>query len=132
MPIDYNNYPKKWPQIRAKILKRSGHCCDHCGVSNYAVGYRTKKGGKFVTLSMNASAKLAQASKYILLKGATKKLIIIVITVAHLDHDEWNHDVKMDRLAALCQKCHFNYDRNDNANRKAYGKHYKRNQLSIV
>lgn len=29
----------------------------------------------------------------------------IVLTVAHLDHDETNWDVKIDRLKALCQLC---------------------------
>ena len=34
----------------------------------------------------------------------------VVLTIAHLDHDECNHDVKLDRLAALCQLCHLRYD----------------------
>ncbi len=28
----------------------------------------------------------------------------------HLDHDEENHDVQLDRLKALCQLCHLRYD----------------------
>ena len=39
----------------------------------------------------------------------TKK-VKVVLTVAHLDHDEENHEVKDERLAALCQWCHLNYD----------------------
>ncbi len=34
----------------------------------------------------------------------------VVLTIAHLDHDETNHQVSMDRLAALCQLCHLRYD----------------------
>ena len=34
----------------------------------------------------------------------------IVLTISHLDHDELNHDVKMDRLMAMCQLCHLQYD----------------------
>ena len=33
---------------------------------------------------------------------------IVVLTVAHLDHDPGNNDE--DNLAALCQKCHNTYD----------------------
>ena len=39
----------------------------------------------------------------------TKK-VKVVLTIAHLDHDETNHAVSLDRLAALCQYCHLNYD----------------------
>ena len=34
----------------------------------------------------------------------------VVLTIAHLDHDESNWDVTDDRLAALCQRCHLQYD----------------------
>ena len=34
----------------------------------------------------------------------------VILTVTHLDHDPENWDVKDDRLAALCQKCHNGYD----------------------
>jgi len=36
--------------------------------------------------------------------------IKIVLTIAHLDHDEENHSVRVERLAALCQRCHLRYD----------------------
>ena len=42
----------------------------------------------------------------------------IVLTIAHLDHDEQNWDVKYDRLAALCQKCHLRYDAPEKARRR--------------
>jgi len=37
----------------------------------------------------------------------------VVLTIAHLDHDPENWDVKDERLAALCQKCHLAYDRKE-------------------
>jgi 5-methylcytosine-specific restriction endonuclease McrA len=37
----------------------------------------------------------------------------VVLTIAHLDHDPQNWDVKDERLAALCQKCHLAYDRKE-------------------
>jgi len=33
---------------------------------------------------------------------------VVVLTVAHLDHDTWNN--ADENLAALCQRCHLNHD----------------------
>lgn len=38
----------------------------------------------------------------------------VILTIAHLDHDPENWDVKDERLKALCQKCHLQYDRKNN------------------
>jgi hypothetical protein len=38
------------------------------------------------------------------------KRIKVVLTIAHLDHDETNMDVKDERLMAMCQLCHLRYD----------------------
>jgi len=46
----------------------------------------------------------------------------VVLTIAHLDHDESNWNVTDERLKALCQACHFRYDNKDNQRRKRYGK----------
>lgn len=46
----------------------------------------------------------------------------VILTLAHLDHDETNPDVQIDRLKAMCQRCHFAYDREDNARRRALNK----------
>ncbi len=37
----------------------------------------------------------------------------IILTIAHLDHDPENWKVKDNRLAALCQACHFKTHRNN-------------------
>lgn len=42
----------------------------------------------------------------------------VVLTLAHLDHDEQNPSPSLDRLRALCQRCHLAYDRDDNQRRK--------------
>lgn len=39
----------------------------------------------------------------------TKRLVKVVLTVAHLDHQPEN--CADDNLKALCQKCHLDYDR---------------------
>lgn len=48
----------------------------------------------------------------------------VVLTIAHLDHDHDNWDVADDRLAALCQRCHLNYDRPRHINKRKYGRKY--------
>jgi heterodisulfide reductase subunit B len=50
----------------------------------------------------------------------------VVLTTAHLDHDEENWEVSDDRLATMCASCHLAYDRHDNLYRKRYGQNYKR------
>ena len=49
----------------------------------------------------------------------------VVLTVAHLDHDEDNWKVTIDRLRALCQRCHNRYDAKERARRRKIKKaHY--------
>jgi hypothetical protein len=38
------------------------------------------------------------------------KEVRVILTIAHLDHDETNWKVSDDRLKAMCQKCHLDYD----------------------
>lgn len=37
LPENRKRYPKNWKEIRRKILKRSGHRCEVCGVENYSI-----------------------------------------------------------------------------------------------
>jgi hypothetical protein len=78
-------YPKNWKEIRLQILERAHNCCEFCGVKNHT----------FVP------------------KAGTEKLqfpeaILVVLTIAHLDHDPTNNDPQ--NLRALCQLCHNRYD----------------------
>jgi 5-methylcytosine-specific restriction endonuclease McrA len=134
MPINYDDYPKNWrTEIRPRILARDKHCCAHCGVKNYTVGQRRGSEGKikvFHVAKDHAGARSWKKQK-IKAKKIPTSSIIIVLTVAHLDHDEWNHQVKDERLAALCQRCHLRYDKHDNKRRKKWGKHYARYQKRI-
>ena len=38
------------------------------------------------------------------------KKVKVVLTIAHLDHDETNLSVRDERLKAMCQLCHLRYD----------------------
>jgi 5-methylcytosine-specific restriction endonuclease McrA len=82
MPIDYKKYPSNWKtEIRPSILERDNYCCAFCGIANY--GSRWSPNGK--------------------------KMTLIVLTIAHLDHDITNNCPS--NLKALCQKCHLSYDK---------------------
>ena len=118
MPIDYKLYPSNWKtEIRPAILKRADNCCEKCGVKNYAVGYRSNL--KFTHTAGNCYHDIAGRGE-LSYKEARElvnhcnefcddNLIIIVLTIAHLDHNIENNDYE--NLKALCQKCHLNYDK---------------------
>ncbi len=105
MPIDYSLYPSDWKQIRASILERADNCCEKCGVTNYAVGWRDEV-GEFHELTPDSDT-----------WAAPEKDIRIVLTVAHLDHDITNNDPF--NLQALCQKCHLTHDAKHHARNAA-------------
>lgn len=132
MAFKKKNYPPDWPKRRARVMARANNCCEMCGVKQYTVGYRTGPEKNLVSLIVGETYKEANDLRHRMQRTMGRKLIVIRITVAHLDHDEWNNDVKDDRLAALCEKNHLDYDRVDNAKRKKYGKQYKRHQLELI
>ncbi len=120
MPINYKNYPVNWKtEIRPEILKRDNSCCKFCGVENYSIGYRDKsyiwhKIEKSFAGDMDAED--AEDMGF--------KVIRIVLTVAHLDHDISNNDPV--NLAALCQKCHNRHDIKNRIHNRATKKGQKR------
>ena len=56
----------------------------------------------------------------------------VVLTVAHLDHDHRNQEVSDDRLAALCQRCHLNYDRPRHVERRRLNRDRAIGQLQLI
>lgn len=126
MPIDYKEYPKNWKtEIRPAILERAKNCCEQCGAPNHELIYRPDKKDKKKWL-LAPDGHLANAMVLDCIKF-TK----IILTIAHLDHDKQNHDVKLDRLQALCQRCHLLYDiEHHKANRK-YGRRHKENNHKL-
>ena len=84
MPIKPENkarYPKNWKSdIRPAILKRANGCCEFCGRRNHSFYFNEK----------------------------TRKMVRVVLTIAHLDHTPENCDPS--NLRALCQSCHLRYD----------------------
>lgn len=71
---------------------------EFCGVENYAEGYRDCDGNFIESYGMQQETDALDG----------EKIIKIVLTVAHLDHNPQN--CNPENLRALCQKCHLTYD----------------------
>jgi hypothetical protein len=112
MPIDYKRYPANWKsEIVPAVLRRAGNCCEECGLKNKQIVFCVKiwiKDGARYNLSSIWFSSESDAKREC--RTSPVYPVKVVLTVAHLDHDEENHDVKIDRLKAMCQICHLRYD----------------------
>jgi hypothetical protein len=120
MAFDYSEYPPNWKtEIRPRILERATdehgvQRCEWCGVANHAVGARDFKGNWHDEDSIDHM----QSDYGWSLFGEYPKMIRIVLTIAHI-HDMDKMNCADDNLAALCQRCHLNHDRDHHiANRR--------------
>lgn len=128
-PENRDRYPENWPEIRESILKRAGYRCERCGVAQYAVGHRDAS-GRFVGIRGNIYADLAgngrsypscarltyaEARQWADESNAAqwfdddRRLIVIVLTIAHID-DPSPENCDPSNLLALCQRCHNQHD----------------------
>lgn len=122
-------YPPDWREISLRVRKRAKWCCEDCGLRNYSVGYRDKE-GRFHRLAGSGPCDCAgdglqwpslepityrEAQEFAKASNTENRCdddghrwFVIVLTVAHLDHDPRN--CAPANLKALCQKCHLDYD----------------------
>lgn len=115
MPIDYKNYPPNWlTEIRPRILKRAKNRCefDGCDFEHGEKVWSIKQRKKPTLWKRVLDEETAN------IKLAVVKIVKVVITIAHLDHDEGNLEVKDERLKAACQMCHLRYDAEEKKKRK--------------
>lgn len=97
-------YPANWKEIRARIQQRAGDKCELCGVANHEVGVRDKAGNWYDHKSIdNLNSDIGYS-----LFGEYPKIIRIVCTTMHLDHDTQNN--VDDNLKFACQRCHNRHD----------------------
>lgn len=132
MPIDYKEYHPKWSLISRLIrLYRAKNRCEWCGALNKSLVKRTRKTFRYLSPAeidmvfarvRNKNTTPTESLKH---HGFTK----VVLTVAHLDHDKTNN--RFNNLAALCQCCHLKHDLPHHIRNRKYGRHHKRNQLTI-
>lgn len=106
MPINYKTYPRNWKsEIVPRILKRADYKCEQCGrLQGYLV--RSFK----VDCIRKRKRVYRQEWDYQQAWNEGGKMVRVILTVAHLDHDHWNFSVKDDRLRSMCQLCHLRYD----------------------
>lgn len=137
MPIKPENrhrYPSDWPQIRARILDRAGHCCEKCKAKN-----RTRiarGGGDDAGTYMTDDAEVFDAETGELLGQIhmsdyeVARMVDIVLTIAHLDHVPEN--CADDNLRAWCQRCHLRYDQQHHAETRSISKRTAGGQLELL
>jgi hypothetical protein len=122
MPIDYKKYPPNWrSEIRPRIMKRANNTCEFNGCDFkhleevWSVKFSGKTIGWFRDFKEADKHDKSFESRKNKKTGLTEivpnpKKVKVILTIAHLDHDETNHDVKDERLKAACQICHLRYD----------------------
>jgi len=107
-------YPRDWKAISKRIREeRAGNQCERCkapngqtiarGMAQHAGTYMLEDGETFNDAT-GAYLGPNRGSEYEL-----DRMVRVVLTVAHLDHDPTHNDDS--NLAALCQKCHLAHDR---------------------
>ena len=119
MPIKPENrarYPKDWKALSLAAKERAGWICQHpgCATRQYAVGRWVQDSHgiwwwKWLdTGNSFAEARSKAAELYFAGGEDGPKLIVIVLTVAHLNHQP--EDCRPENLAAMCQRHHLAYD----------------------
>jgi len=141
MPIKPENrsrYPANWSVIREQILTRACYRCECCGAPQYAVGQWIED--RFMLARGNAYYDQLQ---YALVYGSARetadhlnaseqpavKYIVIVLTIAHLDHTPENCDPA--NLRAWCQRCHLRYDAEHHATNARATRRAKKKNLEL-
>lgn len=115
MPIkDKSLYPKDWKAISERIRERDGQKCKFCGAPNHGYIMRSEVDpSRWCMDDPETSGCLTYNGELYKWSEApseynTVKMIKVVLTVAHLDHNPQNN--KDDNLVSLCQRCHLRYD----------------------
>lgn len=119
MVFHAGRYPKNWREIRTGIVLRGNNRCEQCLAPNGEVIARHADGGSYMLeagdvfdAETGAHKGLARGSEY-----DAKSHVKVILTVAHLDHDESNN--APDNLRSLCQLHHLRHDARDNARRRS-------------
>lgn len=112
MPIRPENrrrYPQNWKSISYKIMQRAGNRCEVCGIPHRVWGWRDEL-GRFHRVRPRPLIEAGHGCPpfSVMTDVGVIKIIEVVLTVAHLDHQPENCDEA--NLMAMCQRCHNVYD----------------------
>lgn len=129
MPVLAENrdrYPKNWLAISNAVKQRAQWRCEgspdfpDCRVQHGALGGRTADGTWLAALPLGDGPRglewPRQGSEAWCAAGDRRELlriVLVVITTGHLDHQPENCDPE--NLRAWCQRCHLHYDRHHHA-----------------
>jgi hypothetical protein len=130
-------YPANWKQISLDIRARAQNRCEWCGVENGADGARDLTGAFHTRQAITQDMYPHDWDRLFGANGEQPHYITIVLTVAHLGvphpdgrpgdkHDK--SDCRAENLAALCQRCHLNFDRADHLARSQATRERKRRE----
>lgn len=124
MPIKPENrclYPPDWQGVRMRILRRAGYRCEHpgCMARQYSVGWwivdpNTQAWRWSPAWGQNDNPRTYNEARQVAAEldhsrsEEGPKPIVIVLTIAHLDHDPTNNSD--DNLRAMCQRHHLAHD----------------------
>ena len=145
MPIKPENiarYPAEWPAIRLQVLQRARYRCEWpgCGAQHHALGrwQLTVAGwvfrdctaqllaGRRQLLTFTERRALCAADLDLAQEG---KLIVIVLTVAHLDHVP--EHCELTNLRAWCQRHHLAYDQDHHRQTAYMSRREKANTMEL-
>lgn len=120
MPIKPENralYPKDWPAISRAAKERAGWKCQHpgCVATQYSIGIWWRHEGVWKWAEQyppeptwKAARQVAAEAFWEVQHVGGEPCIVIVLTVAHLNHDPT--ECRPENLAAMCQRHHLAYD----------------------
>jgi hypothetical protein len=119
MPIDYSKYPQNWKEISHEIrFGRANGCCEWCGLQHGAWGARDRFGQWWDEKEIQQID--AEAELIDLFGTEQPKRYRIILTTAHLGTPYPDGtpcpktntmDSRPENLAALCQRCHLKFDK---------------------
>lgn len=125
MPCDPGNYPPNWrTEIRPAIMARARNKCERCCVEHCSI--ILAKSRHLLVEPLPYKEARARVDCY---HEPDERAIVVVLTIAHLDHDTRNNDEK--NLAALCQKCHLLHDKHQHAANAARTRAAKTGQMML-
>lgn len=131
-------YPPDWKEISDRIrFDRAGGSCEECGAPHGALIVRSSiKPDEWLLMRPQDGALMwNDGEDYQVVREDdldeqwSGKLIKVVLTVAHLNHNP--ADNREQNLAALCQRCHLAHDAKDNAEKAARSRRARRGQMEL-
>jgi hypothetical protein len=122
-------YPKDWPAIRERILLRAGNACEQCRVPNHAIICRGEGSDAGTYMMEDGEVRDEETGEYQYYARGSEyegRVIAVVLTCAHFDHDPTNnHD---GNLRAWCQLHHLRHDKEQHARNAAATRARKRDE----